>query len=114
MFKIKKVEAGDVLITEGTIQPYIFILKTGKMTVIKSSGREIKILGEISPGEFIGEMAHLGSVKEHTASVIAQVDSELIEIESDNFLQVLAANPIWLKALIRSFVVRLEDVNNRK
>lgn len=112
MYTLKNIKAGEILITEGTIQPFIFILKSGKMTVAKSKGRDVKIIGEIMPGQFVGEMAYLGSEKMHGASVIAVEDSEIIEIEGDKFLDVLAANPVWLKALLRSLVMRLEAKNN--
>ena len=100
--------------TEGTIQPYIFILKTGRMVVMKSAGREVKTIGEINVGEFIGEMAYLGSQKVHQASVIAMIDCELIQIEGEHFFKVLTENPVWLKALLRSFVLRLEESNQKK
>ncbi len=114
MFLLKSVKSGEVIVTEGTIQPFIFILKTGKLTVVKSKGRDVKIIGEVLPGEFVGEMAYLGEEKIHQASVIAITDSEIIEIPSDSFLKVLADNPVWLKALLRSFVLRLEASNNQK
>lgn len=112
MYTLKTIKAGEILLTEGTLQPHIFILKSGKMTVAKSKGRDVKIVGEIGPGEFIGEMAYLGTEKKHGASVVAVEDSEVVEIEGDKFLEVLAANPVWLKALLRSLVGRLEAKNN--
>ena len=114
MYKLKTLKTGEVLITEGTIQPYIFILKTGKLTVAKSRGKDVKIIGEILPGEFVGEMAYLGDQKTHLASVIAVENCEIIEIPSESFLEVIAAHPVWLKALLRSFVLRLEKNNNKE
>ncbi len=114
MYTVKPIAAGDVLITEGTIQPNIFILKSGKLVVMKSNGRDVKTIGEIMPGAFIGEMAYLGKTKIHQATVIAVDDSELIEIHGDSFLQTLAENPVWLKALLRTLVIRLEDQNEKK
>ncbi|MBC7420268.1 MAG: cyclic nucleotide-binding domain-containing protein [Bdellovibrio sp.] len=114
MYTIKSLPAGEVLLTEGTIQPYIFILKSGLLVVMKSSGRDVKTIGEIKPGEFIGEMAYLGSEKTHQATVIAMNDCELVQIEGDQFFKVLSENQVWLKALLRSFVIRLEESNGRK
>ncbi len=114
MYLMKTIKSGEVLLTEGTLQPFIFILKTGKLTVVKSKGRDVKIVGEVLPGEFVGEMAFLGNEKVHQASVIAITDSEIIEIPSESFLKVLSDNPVWLKALLRSFVLRLEESNNKK
>lgn len=113
MYSIKSLPAGEVLITEGTIQPFIFIVKSGRLAVMKSSGREVKAIGEIETGAFIGEMAYLGGTKTHHATVVAMTDCELIEIEGDNFLKVLTENPIWLNALLRSFVARIEKANDR-
>ncbi len=114
MYQLKTMKTGEVLVTEGTIQPYVFILKSGKLTVVKSKGKDIKIIGEVLPGQFVGEMAFLGEQKIHQASVIAVEDSEVIEILGDSFLEVLAQNPVWLKALLRSLVVRLEKNNNKE
>ncbi len=114
MYTLKKMKAGEVLVTEGTIQPYIFILKSGKLTVAKTKGKDIKIIGEITAGQFVGEMAYLGNEKTHQASVIAVEESEVIEILGDSFLEVLAQNPVWLKALLKSLVLRLEKNNNKE
>ena len=114
MYSVKEIAAGDVLITEGTIQPNIFILKSGKLVVMKSNGRDVKTIGEISPGAFIGEMAYLGKQKMHQATVIAVENSEVIEIHGDSFLQTLTENPVWLKALLRTLVTRLEEQNEKK
>ena len=114
MYQLKTMKTGEVLVTEGTIQPYVFILKSGKLTVAKSKGKDIKIIGEVLPGQFVGEMAFLGEQKTHQASVIAVEDCEVIEILGDSFLEVLAQNPVWLKALLRSLVIRLEKNNNKE
>ena len=114
MYQLKVMKTGEVLVTEGTIQPYVFILKAGKLTVAKTKGKDIKIIGEIFPGQFVGEMAYLGNEKMHQASVIAVEDCEVIEILGDSFLEVLAQNPVWLKALLKSLVIRLEKNNNKE
>ncbi len=114
MYSIKSLPPGEVLITEGTIQPFIFIVKSGRLVVMKSSGRDVKTIGEIKAGEFIGEMAYLGSEKTHQATVITVTDCELVQISGEHFLKVLCENQVWLKALLRSFVIRLEESNLKK
>ena len=111
MYTLLNIKSGETLITEGTIQPYVFILKTGKLDVVKANLNSRTKLGEILPGEFVAEMAYLGSSKVHQASVIAASDCELIQIQGEQLFDVLCANPVWLKALLRGLVNRLENAN---
>ncbi len=83
---IKK-QTDDIIISEGTIQPYIYIVKSGKLKAVKTQWRRVQNLVDSGPGDFIGEMAHLGSNKTHLASIVAATEVELIQIEAANIKQ---------------------------
>ncbi|OFZ30225.1 MAG: hypothetical protein A2622_10315 [Bdellovibrionales bacterium RIFCSPHIGHO2_01_FULL_40_29] len=114
MYSLIKKQANDVVLTEGTLEPYIYIIKSGTLNAIKSHGRQTQVIAQLNPGDFVGEMAHLGSVKAHSASIVAAVDSELIQIDADKIFDVLAQNPIWLKALLKNLVKKIEVANNKQ
>jgi len=114
MYNVKKVLKGETLIKEGGLELYIYLLKAGQMIVSKKTpGGGVRHLGYINPGEFIGEMAYLSEKFVHSSDVVAALDSEVIEIESDQFYDALAKNPVWLKALLKSLVQRIESLNKK-
>lgn len=114
MYTLVKKAANDVIMTEGTLEPYIYIVKSGHLNAVKSHGRQVKVIAQLNPGDFVGEMAHFGSTKLHSASIIAAVDTELIQIDAEKILEVLAQNPIWLKALLKNLVKKIENANKNQ
>lgn len=111
MYTLIKKQTDDIIITEGTLQPYIYIVKSGTLKAVKTQGRRVQNLVDLGPGDFIGEMAHLGSNKLHSASIVAVTDVELIQIEAAKIYEVLAANPIWLKAILQNLIKKIEAAN---
>lgn len=111
MYSLVKKGPNEVVITEGTLEPYVYFIKSGTLNVIRSNGRKIQVLAQLNPGDFIAEMAHLGTNKSHSASVITIDDVELIQIQADKIYEVLAANPVWLKALLKNLVKKIELAN---
>ena len=113
MYSLIKKNIDEVVITEGTLDPYIYFVKSGTLNVIRSTGRHTQILAQLNPGDFIAEMAHLGTNKMHSASVVTASEVELVQIEADKIYEVLAANPVWLKALLKNLVKKIEISNER-
>jgi CRP-like cAMP-binding protein len=113
MFTVRKVFVGETLIFAGDLSPHIYLVKSGQFKATKRIVDADRLLGMIHPGEFIGEMAYLMNSDSHASDVAAVVDSEVIEIPKDNFYEVLASNPVWLKALVKSLVMRIEALNKK-
>lgn len=114
MYTVRSLQKGETLIKTGGLEPYIFLLKSGQLIVSKETKTgAIKHLGFVNPGEFVGEMAYLSEKYSYSSTVMAATDSEVIEILADNIYEVLANNPVWLKAMIKSLVHRIEVLNNK-
>lgn len=113
MYTLIKKAPEEIVLTEGTLVPFIYMVKSGKLRAIKTNGRLIQVIVEFGPGDFIGEMAHLGTNKAHSASVIAVTDCELVQIDADKIYEVLAANPAWLKAMMQNLVKKIEAGNKK-
>ncbi len=114
MYKRIKKQPNEVVITEGTLEPYIYIIISGTLNAIRTHGRKIQILAQLKAGDFVGEMAHLGTSKLHSASIVAEVETELVQIDADKIYEVLAENPTWLKALLKNLVKKIEIANELK
>lgn len=110
-FKLRNVKAGEVLFHEGEAADCAYLVKKGKLKAYKKIwGAETKTLGEVLPGEFVGEMAHLNG-EPRSADVEAVEDSELIVIPLGTLDMLLFSKPAWSKALMRTLSRRLKAAN---
>ena len=107
-YVIKQLKKGEILINEGDLTKQVYILKKGLLRAYKKhpSG-EVYSIGEVKPGEFVGEMAYFNE-EARNASVDAIEDSELIEIQPTIFERVILQKPSWAKTLISTMTRRLK------
>lgn len=112
-FKIRNLKSGEVLIKEGEKAESVFLLKSGQMSAyLIRSDKEVP-LGEIEPGEFVGEMSYIHG-EPRSASVRALTGCELIEIPITQMDQVLFGKPAWAKALMKTLAKRVKTSNQVK
>lgn len=106
-FHLKFLAPGDTLIYEGEEEKSVYIVKSGELEVFIHRDNKNKTIGQIHPGEFVGEMAYLNN-DVRSANVIAKTDVELIEIEADRLDHVLYEKPSWVKAMLQTLTRRLK------
>ncbi|MAV89831.1 MAG: hypothetical protein CL676_00305 [Bdellovibrionaceae bacterium] len=106
-FHVKMVAKEDVLIREGEKAEAVYLLQSGHLRAVHLDGEDEKLLGYIEPGEFVGEMAYINQDL-RSATVIADEDSELVEIPIQFADQILFQKPSWTKALMRTLSRRLK------
>ena len=110
----RKIKMGDLLIKIGDAAEQIYILKKGKLQAFHVNDHDQKvILGEVIPGEFVGEMAYFNS-EPRSASVIALEDSELFEIPVKTFDRVIYQKPAWAMKMIETLSKRLKVYIEKK
>jgi len=76
-----KVEAGDVVFSEGDHGDLFYVIESGRVRVL-SDGEE---LNDLWPGEAFGEIALLRDVP-RTATVEAREDTTLLALDRDEFI----------------------------
>jgi len=107
-YVMKNIKMGEMLMNVGDPAEKIYILKKGKLQAFQVNAQDQKIiLGEINPGEFVGEMAYFNS-EPRVASVIALENSELVEIPLTSFDRVIYQKPAWAMKLIETLSKRLK------
>ena len=82
-----------------------------RITKLNEDGNNV-IMGEVSPGELVGEMSFLDNLP-RSASVRALEDSEVLVIPHSKFMDVLDHQPRWFKSLMQVMSHRLRDSNNK-
>lgn len=109
-FRTKYLKKGETLLREGEDAEYVYLLRQGKLLAYQSRNFDDKVLGDILPGEFVGEMAYINR-ELRSATVVADCQSELIEIPMGQVDQILFQKPSWAKALMKTLSRRLKRSN---
>lgn len=105
---------GATLFTQGDHADRVFIITEGRVKIISHSdeGREI-VLGVRGPGDLVGDMSAIdGSPR--LASARALVDVVAITIGADSLRSFLESHPQASMALLRTFVGRQRDADEKR
>ncbi|MDF1594900.1 MAG: cyclic nucleotide-binding and patatin-like phospholipase domain-containing protein [Acidimicrobiia bacterium] len=103
----RRLVGGEILMREGEAGDSMFVVVNGRLRadVLAGDGSST-VVGEISAGETVGEMALL-SDHPRSATVRAVRDSNLIELSREVFHDLVSREPAALAAIARMIVARL-------
>lgn len=77
---VMELEANTVVCREGDPSSELYFLQSGKLLVCTLSGRQVKVISRISPGEFIGELSFFDG-KPRASYVVTLERCKLIQIQ---------------------------------
>jgi CRP/FNR family cyclic AMP-dependent transcriptional regulator len=106
----KHLRSGEVLFKEGAVGDEMYLIRSGKIRIMKDLEGTKKTLAVIGEGEFFGEMALLDK-RPRSASAIAETDAKLIIVDRNAFLSSVNKNP-FIKYIIETLTTRLRKTNN--
>jgi CRP-like cAMP-binding protein len=95
--------AGTVILEEGQHGDRMFVVMRGELSISLKD----KVLGNVRPGEIIGEMA-LINAKVRSATVTAATDCQLAPIDSASFNSMLRYVPDFSMYVMNVLVNRLQ------
>ena len=106
-------EEGEVIIREGEVDKYFYVVLTGSVQIIKGSKKR-DTMATMGPGEFIGEVT-VFTDQPRTASVIAAQRTVMMRLQQ----QSLESLPLVVKNKIKDKVIgemanRMEAMNRRQ
>ncbi|MDQ6951380.1 MAG: cyclic nucleotide-binding domain-containing protein [Mariprofundales bacterium] len=102
-FHRKSFADGDIVVAQGDQGTSCFLIRSGKMAISTEDFRhpgKMVALGELSEGEFFGEVSLL-SDKPRTATVVAVGESELMELTRQDFNAIVETFPAILETVSR-------------
>jgi CRP-like cAMP-binding protein len=113
--KTRNFKSDEIIFKEGAIGDSLYIVKSGSVRVTKlDDGGEEKVLAILNPGDHFGEIALVDN-HPRSATVIANEDTELIQIQADDFNKLLESDKEIALKFYKSFVkvlcTRLRDTN---
>ncbi len=112
--RLKIVTRGSGLFNQHDPAYSLYILRSGVMGIVLTSydGREM-LIDELKPGDCFGEVCVLMN-GERTAGAVAREDGEVIEINGDEFLSILDAEPSLVKRMLDIAMRRLFRAQKRE
>lgn len=107
MSLVSRFTAGQTICREGEEGNVMYIIKSGKIEVLKEMGDdETMLLATLGPKEFFGEMALFG-VKRRTATVRALTDSDVVVVNKKMLETQYRKIPDWLVSMIKTLASRI-------
>ena len=89
---LRRYRAGELVIREGAKAREAYVVRAGKLLVVRRDGHRERSVSVVLPGGIVGEMGLL-SGRPRTATVKAVVDSELFTIDDREFDLLLHSHP---------------------
>jgi CRP/FNR family transcriptional regulator len=93
-FKERKYGAGDHIIEENALGDGLYIIKKGKVKVVKSDGKGEQLLVELGEGELVGEMS-LIEAQLTSASVVAKGKVECLVLSRSDLDRMMKDSPAF-------------------
>lgn len=109
-YRIRLMTPREQLIKRGDQADFVYLVKKGQLEARTHKEGNTIVLGQINPGEFVGEMAYI-SGESRSADVYCLDSSELIEIKVDQLDVLLYNKPAWSKALLKTLSQRIKRLN---
>lgn len=107
---IKQYKKGELLFREGDPSDAMYVIRKGRISILKSKGASTVTLAELAPGEMLGEMAFFDN-KPRSASAQAAQDSEVIILPFAALHAQFKTFPEWLRAMVKTVNSHLRNAN---
>ena len=103
---------GDFLFRQGDASDRVFHVRHGAIEILKEVGTSLIMLGQVSDGEWLGEMAVIEN-RDHSATARAAMDSEVEVLTAQQFLEKVSHDPTMARDLILRLSIRLREIENK-
>lgn len=112
----KKYPKDSTLFVEGMPGEILYIIKKGKVDIVKKTPQGEVLLSQLGAGEFLGEMSLIDDSKRSATARVAE-DSELVVITRKCFNDMLQGDPAITAKLLLHFLrvsaKRLRETDKR-
>lgn len=109
---LKNLKKGEILFREGDQSDAMYVIKSGKIAILKNKGTSEVLLAELGPGDMLGEMAFFDN-RPRSAGAKAAIDSVVIELPFKALNAQFKTFPEWLKAIVRTVNNHLRSANQK-
>lgn len=108
---LKRYKKGNVLFTEGEPSTFLYIIKSGKVLLVREQGDGLVPLSVVGAGQFIGEIS-IFTDEPRSASAIIQEDAQLYLIKKSDIKNIVKTCPEWISDIIETLCMRLKHTTD--
>jgi thioredoxin reductase (NADPH) len=102
---VRPVEPGEVLIEAGEHVVPFFVVRTGQIEIVQSSGATETIVATHEPGQFTGEV-NMISGRRSLVQARAAAPGEVLELDRDRLLALVQTDSEIGEIIMRAFILR--------
>lgn len=109
----RRVKRGELIVEQGQKSNALFIILSGRARVVMTDrrGKEV-IVAVLQIGDYVGEISLIDG-KSHSASVQAEVQTDLLVLGQAEFHQCLAENHATANSVIKGLASRLRKADEK-
>src|SRR5262245_42351752 len=101
----RQVQRGEVLVEAGEFTARFFVVTSGQIEIVRSSGANEELIADYGPGMFTGEV-NLLSGRRGFSQVRVSDAGEVIEIDRDHLMALVQTDSELSDILMRAFILR--------
>lgn len=106
------VKKDEFLFKQGDVADGMFIVKSGKISLVITDGVTEKEVDTATIGQLIGEMP-LFDKKLRSAGAVAIIDSVLIKLPYKKLEEELEQMPEWVQAVLKKLSEKIREANEK-
>ncbi len=100
-------KAGAVIFAQGKSSKHLYLVKSGKVRLIKFSGQRLNAFELCEAGSILNEVSVLMNEPNQFAA-IAKTDAELLLVEQKDISSVIKGSPSWIPDIFKTLCERLK------
>ncbi|MDG5816576.1 Crp/Fnr family transcriptional regulator [Chitinispirillales bacterium ANBcel5] len=104
---------GTLIFIEGERSREMFVIRSGKVRVIRQEGEHVIELATLGAGSLLGELSLLDD-KPRSATAQVTEDTMAMVIDHKTFESTVSAAPKWLECVLKVIVTRLRSALEKK
>jgi len=112
MINLQEFQVNEVIINENDIDEYLYLIKSGKVKVVKSKDKKEINIAYLNEGAFFGEMALIDE-RPRMATVIAMEETIVKVFHRDDFLKVMHENQNIAVKFLSGIFSRLREATSK-
>jgi len=106
MLTLESVDRGVAIIRQGDEPDDLFLIVEGTMEVIRREGGADRVVGEVGPGTYVGEIGLLRGIP-RTATVLTRTPCQLYRLAGQEFLRIVTEGAVRATGLNAGMQARL-------
>ena len=101
----------EVIFEEGSFGSEMYVLRSGRVRVYRTSAEGEIELGVFKPGEFFGEMALVDNAPRSASACALEDDTRLIALDKDKFLFLVSHQPTFALVIMHVLCQRIRSLS---